>query len=100
MMECEREINFAEFADLVTNKTGLQKKQVKLVLDTSVKTLVDLMLNNVQLKIKGFGVFYTIERSITKRETDMDTGTIVGVGQKSEKRRMIMFRACRSMKKL
>lgn len=52
-----------ELISLVAQKTGITKKDVTLVIDTMLDSVIDSVVTGEDVKLVGFGTFTTVERA-------------------------------------
>lgn len=46
------------FIEIVAKRTGFIKKDVKEILDAMINVFVESVINNIEIKIRGFGKMY------------------------------------------
>lgn len=56
-------MNKAELIDAVAKKTGKSKKEVKEIIDGTLKTIVTAVVNKEGVSLIGFGTFRSVERA-------------------------------------
>ena len=56
-------MNKKDYVDFVSEKTGVSKKEVNLIIDTFIEEIINTLINGDKVMISNFGTF---EKSITK----------------------------------
>ena len=88
-------MNKAEMYSVISEKTGVSKTTVELIVSTMHETIVDTLKKGDEVKISGFGSFCTRKR-LSRRGRNPKTGEIVDIPQKS----IAKFRAGTDLKNI
>lgn len=97
-MQNKDSILLEDIINIVSSKTGLRKKYVKMVLYAIADTIIDAMNSNIRVKIKNFGVFDTIEKSMRIGAKDPGTGQFIGSGAGTVRKKVVVFRPGKPLK--
>jgi len=74
-------MNKGELVEVISEKTGIQKNTVALILNETHATIIEKLKSGDSVKIAGFGTFLTTKREARKGRNPK-TGAIVEIPEK------------------
>ena len=90
-----KKITKAEIVDAVYEKTGINRKDIKVALDIALEKIRDALAEGAIIELRGFGTFELRIRKGRKKARNPKTGEAVS----SNSHGIVAFRAGRDLKK-
>ena len=74
-------MNKAELVEVISEKTGIQKNTVALIISETHETIIEKLKEGDSVKIAGFGIFFSKKRDARKGRNPK-TGETVEISEK------------------
>ena len=85
----------ADIVDAVYNKTGINRKEVRDLMDSITEEIMDALRKGYTIELRGFGTFEVRIRKGRKKARNPKTGELLSVNSHGT----VAFRAGRDLKK-
>ena len=91
-----KKITKAEIIDAVYEKTGINRKDIKIVIDLTLEEIRDALAEGSMIELRGFGTFELRIRKGRKKARNPKTGELVSVSSHG----ITAFRAGKELRQL